>query len=35
MEHENLGIDVNGEATNGMTHEGREYECDAEGRTAW
>ena len=22
MEHENLGIDVNGEATSGLTHEG-------------
>ena len=22
MEHENLGVDVNGEAASGMTHEG-------------
>ena len=27
MEHENLGIDANGEATSGMTHEGESTEA--------
>lgn len=34
MEHENLGIDANGEATSGLNPRGREYGGDAEGRTA-
>ena len=27
MEHENLGVDGNGEATNGLNHEGKSTEA--------
>ncbi len=31
MEHENLGVDVNGEATSGMNHEGESTKATLRG----
>ena len=31
MEHENLGVDVNGEATSGLTHEGENTDATLRG----
>ena len=33
MEHENLGVDANGEATSGLNHEGESTEAEPRGGT--
>ena len=35
MEHENLGVDANGEATSGVNHEGESMNAALRGRLPW